>query len=192
VATVKTDELDQWHEYGVYTPGRLISLLGDIDEDMAREFIKNIRLLDFVNDKDIHVLLATEGGDVHWGMQIFDAIKECNSKVTIHAVGPCWSMGAIILQAADHRRISSSATVMIHIGTAEYPKDHVLNINQWVAEHKRVDTEGNDILYKKMKEKNPKFTKVQLNKLLVFDTIYTADKAVEMGLANEVAEHKEF
>jgi ATP-dependent protease ClpP protease subunit len=61
---IKTDELSQWHDYNVYTPARLINLEGSIDSDSASEFIKNIRLLDHVTDKDIIVLINSEGGSV--------------------------------------------------------------------------------------------------------------------------------
>lgn len=192
MANIKTDELDQWHDYGVYTPARLIDCMGSIDEEKAKEVIKNIRLLDFVSDKDITILLATEGGDVHWGMEIFDAIKECNSKVTIHAVGPCWSMGSVILQAGDFRLISPSATVMIHLGTSAYPENHVLTQKQWIEEHDRIEKETQEILYKKMKEKDLKFTKAKLQKLLTFDTIYTAEDTIKVGLADKIEDHKSF
>lgn len=189
---VKTDELDQWHEYGVYTPARLVSLDGDIDEETAVRFIKNIRLLDHVSDKDITVLLNTSGGDVHQGMAIVDAIKECQSRVVTHAVGPCWSMGAIIFQAGDYRKISSNATIMVHIGSQHYEEDHSLNIERWMDENKRIGKEADSILYKNMKKANPKLTKNQFDKILIFDTIITAHDAIKLGLANIIAEHKEY
>lgn len=192
MGNVKTDELSQFHEYNVYTPARLINLSGIIDEDKATEFIKNIRLMDYVTDKDIKVLINTPGGDIHHGLAIFDAIKECNSTVTTHAVGPCWSMGAIIFQAGDTRFISPNATLMIHIGQSEYPEDHNLNIERWIAENKRIGKIADDILYKKIKQKKPRFNKQKFNELLVFDTIYPAEKAIEMGLADVIAEHKSY
>jgi ATP-dependent protease ClpP protease subunit len=189
---VKTDSLDHWHDHDVYPPARLISLMGDIDEERAAQFVKNIRLLDFVNDKDITVLLSSEGGSVHYGMQIFDAIKECHSKVTVHAVGPCYSMSSVILQAADHRKISANATVMIHVGSEEYPEDHALNVKRWIEENKRIEKETTDILYQRIKEKKNRFQRKQLDKLLTFDTIYTAEQAIDMGLADKIEEHKGF
>ena len=192
MSKVKTDELDQWHDYSIYTPARLIELAGDIDEDSASEFIKNIRLLDHVTDQDITILLSTGGGCVTSGMQIFDAIKECNSKVIIHAVGPCWSMGSVILQAGDVRRISANATVMLHLGTSEYPENHVMIQKRWIDEHERIEAVTQKILLKKIKTKKPRFTKKQLHDMLVFDTILTADKTLEFGLADEIAQHKEF
>lgn len=189
---VKTDELTQFHDYSVYTPARIISLSGDIDEEKAVEFIKNIRILDHTSSQDITILINTGGGEVHQGMAIYDAIKECKSKVITHAVGPCWSMGAIILQAGDTRKISASATVMIHVGSEEYGQDHAMQIERWVKENKRISSLADNILYQRIKQKKPKFKKEQLKAILVFDTIYTAKQVVDMGLADEIEDHKEY
>jgi len=192
MSTIKTDELAQFHELGVYKSSRLIDLSGEIDEDNAVKFIKNIRLLDFFNDKDITVLMNTPGGDVQQGMAIVDAIKECNSKVITHAVGPCWSMGAIILQAGDYRKISANATIMVHIGDEGYDSDHPRNIDRWLKENRRLGKVADDILFQKIKEKKPRFKKEAFTKILTFDTIYPADEAIKWGLADEIAEHKGF
>jgi len=192
MAIIKTDEFGQFHEYGIYTPARIIECMGDIDEEKATEFVKNIRLLDHANDKDIIVMIATEGGDVHWGMAMFDAIKECNSKVTTHAVGPCWSMGSVILQAGDVRKISANATVMIHTGTDSYSEGHPKLNKKWMKENDRVEEVTVDILHKKIKEKKPRFSRQKLRDILVFDTIFTADECVTMGLADMIEDHKEF
>lgn len=189
MANIKTDELGQFHEYNIYTPARLINLSGEIDEEVAVEFVKNIRLADHVTDKTITVLLNTPGGNVEQGMAIYDAIKECHSTVITHAVGPCWSMGAVIFQAGDKRIISQNATLMIHVGTDEYPEDHSLNLERWIKESKRIGKVADDILYKQIKKKKPRFRRSEFNKLLMFDTIYTAKDSVDMGLADEIAEH---
>ena len=120
------EEISRFHSDGIYVPARLIDCMDDITEEKAKQVVKNIRLLDFVSDEDITVLLATEGGDVSWGMQIYDALKECVSKVVIQIVGPCWSMGSIIAQAGDHIKISQNATMMIHMGQQNYPEDYTL------------------------------------------------------------------
>ena len=125
-------------------------------------------------------------------MAIFDSIKECNSKVTTHAVGPTASMASIILQAGDHRKISANATLMIHVGSDEYVEDHVKNIDRWIKENKRIGKLADDILYSKIKKKKPRFARKTFEDLLLFDTIYTAKQAMEMGLVDEIVEHKEF
>lgn len=189
---VKTDELDQWHEYGVYTPARLIDLSGEINKEKAVEFIKNIRLLDHVTSKEIKVLINSEGGDVQQGMAIIDAIMECQSKVITHAAGPCYSMAAIILQAGDERLISANATLMIHTGDESYDTDHPRNIERWIKENKRQGREADNILFNKIKKKKPRYKRERFEELLTFDTIYTAEQAISVGLADTIVEHKSF
>ena len=188
---VKTSELNQFHDYGVYTPARLIALSGDIEEDVAVEVIKNIRLLDHVNSETIPILINSGGGEVAQGMAIYDAIRECNSKVITHVVGPTASMASIIFQAGDERIISSNATLMIHVGSDEYDEDHALNIERWIKENKRIGKIADNILFQRIREKKPRFKFEAFKDLLVFDTIYTAKQAVDMGLADQIADHKE-
>lgn len=189
---VKTDELDQFHEYGVYTPARIIMLDGEIDSESASQFIKNIRLLDHVNSQDITVLIDSNGGSVRRGMSIIDAIRECNSKVITHAVGQCYSMAAIIFQAGDERLMSANSTLMIHVGEEGYDADHPINLDRWIKESRRLGDVADNLLYERIKEKKPRFKKEKFKELLTFDTIYTAEEAMEIGLADKIAEHKEF
>lgn len=188
---IKTDELDQWHEYNIYTPARLISLDGEINSDKATEFIKNIRLLDHVSDKEIKVLINSEGGDVRAGMDIVDAIKECQSKVITHVVGVAESMAAIILQAGDERWISSSGSIMIHVGEEGYEPNHPKNLEAWIKESKRLGEMADNLLFKQIKKKKPRYQRKTFNELITFDKIYTAEKAIEMGLVDKIMEHKE-
>ena len=88
--------------------------------------------------------------------------------------------------------VSASATVMIHIGNQGYPEDHALNIERWIAESKRIGDIADNILFRKIKMKKPRFRKQKFDELLIFDTIYTANQAIEMGLADKIAEHKSF
>ena len=169
-----------------------IILSGEIKEEIAVQFIKNIRLLDYVNNNDITVLINTPGGCIHQGLAIIDAIRECKSKVITHAVGPCWSMGACILQAGDERLISANATIMIHAGQIILPEDHVVNVDRWHREYKRINKVYDEIIFKKIKEKRPRFTEKKLTDIMKFDTIYTAEQAIAMGLADKVEEHRSF
>jgi ATP-dependent protease ClpP protease subunit len=56
------------------------------------------------------------GGTWENGMVIYDAIRSCRSYVTMLVHGQAYSMGAVILQAADFRVIQPNASVMVHAG----------------------------------------------------------------------------
>lgn len=189
MSRLKTDELDQFHQFNVYTPARIINLSGEITEELAAEFIKNIKLLDHASDKEIAVLINTEGGDVHQGLAIYDAIKECRSQVITQSVGPTWSMGAVILQAGDKRVVSKNSTIMLHVGKVTLPDEHPEIVAAWAKEFDRVSEVCDKIICDKIKEKHPKFSKRKLKELTIFDRIYTAEETVEMGLADELADY---
>ena len=186
------DHLIAFHEYGVYVPNRIIDLSGEIDELEASKFIRNIRILDHTSEKDITVLINTPGGDVHHGLAIVDAIKECRSKVITHAVGPCWSMGACILVSGDERKISRNATVMIHAGEMGIDPDHPRNVDRWIKEFTRVGDIYDTLILQAIQKKKPRFQKKKLKDIMVFDTIYQADQVIGMGLADIIEEYKEF
>lgn len=89
----------------------------DINPLTATQFIKNLRLLDGINNEPIIInLCAGLGGDIDAGMIIFDAISQCKSHVTMVVHGCAASMSSIILQSADTRIMSPSAYIMIHYG----------------------------------------------------------------------------
>ncbi len=63
------------------------------------------------------VLLSTNGGDVDAGLTIYDTIKgvrEQGRQVYTVAIGHCFSMGVVVLQAGSLRLITPNTYLMIH------------------------------------------------------------------------------
>ncbi len=102
------------------------SYIANADEDpgvdyrMASTFAKNIRILDLISHDNIIIHMHSIGGNWNDGMAIFDAIKACESHVTIIAYGQAESMSSIILQAADSRIMMPNAYLMCHFGSNSY------------------------------------------------------------------------
>ncbi len=185
-----SDHADTFHQHGLYLPTRTMVIDGDEDEEgeitikSASRDIKNLHILDNLGTGTITILMDLVGGDVLSGMRIYDAIAACKNKVVIIA-DSAMSMGSIILQAGDERILSKNARVMIHAGSASY-SDHPRAIDNWRKYDKKMDVVHEDIYLEKIKQKKPRFTREQLQKMLEHDTILTAKEAVEMGLADKV------
>jgi ATP-dependent protease ClpP protease subunit len=186
------NEVDRIFQYGVDTDNRVIWLndLGEDEEEHHRteKFIKALHILDSVGpngDKPINVVMNHSGGSVYEGMAIYDAITNAKNHITVKVFGHAASMGAIILQAADDRLLSENAILMIHHGQAGY-FDHSKIVDSWHTFEKKYNKKLDDILFTKIKEKKPRFTRAQLDKLLNFDKIFTPEEAVIMGLADGV------
>jgi ATP-dependent Clp protease protease subunit len=192
------DDIDRFHDYGVYSPSRTIYVGSEdidlegqesgTDAKMAEKVIKNLHILDATSNLPIVIIMSNPGGDWYHGMAIYDAIKACRSHVTVKVFGYAMSMGSIILQAADKRVMAPNARIMIHHGYMGMPSDHTKIFEKWATESKKISNEMVQIYLSKIKEKHPDFKKKKLDQMLNFDTILTAKEAVELGLADEMIE----
>lgn len=160
-----------------------------VDGKLAEDIIKAIHVLDSEKHEDFNIILNCIGGDVTHGFAIIDKIKSCKNFVTATVFGHAHSMGAAILQAADKRIMSPSARMMIHYGEVGVSgvADQVYSN---VAENKVYNKMYEDLLFEKIKEKHPKFSRAKLKELLKTDTFLSAKQAVDLGLADSVQEGK--
>lgn len=192
---INRDDVDKLYDYDIYLPGRTIYIgstesnmeLGEsgVEAVMAERAIKALLLLDQKNEP-ITIIMNNPGGDWYHGMAIFDAIKGCQSHITMKVYGMAMSMGAVILQAADVRIMAPSSRFMIHYGTMGMESTHAKIFENWAEESKKLNKEMEQIFLAKIKEKKPKMTLHALRKMLDYDTILTARETVDLGLADKV------
>jgi len=88
-----------------------------VNHQMACEFIRNMSFLENQSDEPILIHMCTIGGEISYGLAIYDAIHECKCHVTVRAYAHARSMSSIIIQAADHRQMMPNCYFMIHEGT---------------------------------------------------------------------------
>lgn len=197
MARILRDDIDRFYDYGLNVPTRTI-YMGSMDADledgaetgvdyvMAERVIKGLHLLDASSEDPIHIIMNNPGGDEFHGLAIYDCIQACRSHVTITVFGMAMSMGSIILQAADDRIMSPNSKMMIHYGTWGGWSNHPKIIYSWAEEGKRFDKWMVNLYWEKLKVKDPKITKKQVDQICNFDKFYTAQEAVEKGLADKV------
>ena len=186
----KKDDLEMLHDNDIYVPNSFISVVGVIDEFIVEKACKNLLFLELANKKkgggEITIYMNTPGGDVYSGMGLYDTIKACdNSHVKIIANGHLMSMGTIIMQAADERLITPNCRVMMHhgqVGVWANSKDVIAAAKDTEELMKRT----NKILLTKIRERHPKYTMAQLDKLLTVDKYMWPNEFVKMGLADKV------
>jgi ATP-dependent protease ClpP protease subunit len=195
------DDIDRYFDYGVFLPERML-YVGSTSEDdegkesgvnyeMAEYFIKGITFLQSISDKAIVINLNNMGGDWYHGMAMYDAIRACRCHVTINVFGSAMSMASIILQAADTRIVAPNATIMIHDGDEELigsPRTVV----KWADYVKHISDVMYEIYLERMREKQPKIKRARIRDMCVADTIFTAQEAVDAGLADSVMHSLEF
>jgi ATP-dependent Clp endopeptidase proteolytic subunit ClpP len=160
-----------------------------VDYLMSQRVLKNLVILDGLNNDPITIMLNSPGGDVNHGLAIYDAIKACKSHVTVIVYGMAMSMGSIILQAADERIMSANSSQMIHYGTLALD-GHAKTTYKVTEELKRIDKWMEKMYLEKIQEKNPLYKIGRLQKLLDHDTFLTPIQSIELGLADKILEDR--
>lgn len=149
-----------------------------LDEVLAAQTIWNLHLLKTIEPgAGITMLINNEGGHVHHGFGIIDAMRYTGCPVTGIVLGCARSMAVWVLQACTHRVCYPNAELMIHNGTGDK--------TEWDRKRDKV---CEDILFDRIRQKNPKYPRARLQKLLEKDTYLTAPEALALGLIDEVRE----
>jgi ATP-dependent Clp protease protease subunit len=184
------ESIDRAFDYKIHLESRTIflmdSLEGGIDHVSAERFITALHLLSKQNpEAPIHVVLNSFGGCFYSGMAIYDSIKACPCHVTIEVVGSAFSMGSIVLQAADERIIHPNAFIMIHDGHEEAsltPKSF-----ESQAEQSKITRKMMYQIYAERSGKDTKFWE----KKCALDTYISAEHAKELGLVDKIVGEEE-
>lgn len=189
------DDIDKLHDYDIHVSSRTVTIFSvhtgldgsesGVDSSLAERVIKNLAILESINNEPINIILNTPGGCWYSGMAIFDAIAKCKSHVTIKGIGQVMSMGSVIMQAGDVRQLYPYARMMIHYGYSAW-EGHSKTGEKIARECSFLDRQMEKIFLEKIKEKHPNFTLKRLQKMLDHDTYLSAREAVSLGLADSI------
>ena len=180
--------LDELHEYGVLLSKRTLYTKNEVDFEFADKLIKNIHYLESLNEQPITIIMNCIGGNAADGLAVFDTIVASPCDITIKVVGDAQSMGGILLQCADVRMMSRNSTFMMHYGTSTIPENHSKNVYRIVEHDKKFDAFTEQLFLEKMRVKNPDIKLSKVKEILNFDTIMSAQEALDLGLIDLIAE----
>jgi len=83
---------------------RTIILSGQVNKELAEKVVRQLLLLESMNDNPIKVMIDSPGGDVDAGYAIFDMARFVKPQVWMIGMGLVASAGALILLAAPKER----------------------------------------------------------------------------------------
>jgi ATP-dependent Clp protease protease subunit len=148
----------------------------------AQEFVRELAALDV---ETIHVRINSPGGSVFDGMAIYNALKQHRAEIVTHVDGLAASAASVIALAGDEVRMGTGAFLMIHnawgmaIGDADEMRqmaDTLEKINGSLvgiyATRTGMDAE-------------------EVQALMDAETWFTAEEAIEAGLADAEEEGKQ-
>ncbi len=111
---------------------RVYDFVGEITEFSIKETVDDLNDWALQSDKPITLRLCSPGGTVFDGLMLFDFVQDLRRsgiQVITYALGWAASMGAVLFQAGDVRRISRNCWYMVHepssiaLGKASQMKD---------------------------------------------------------------------
>lgn len=163
---------------------RKIFLEGDISSENCTDIIKALMLMDGQADKEITLYINSPGGDCESGLALYDAIRMTRSKVRAVCVGLCASMGAVIYLAADRREILPHSCIMIHdpsFGKADFSGQKSKEIEEHLAGLNKMRKTLATIIAERTGR-----TLEEIYEVTQYDSFYTANEAVDFGLAHKI------
>ncbi len=95
---------------------RYILISEAVSSDTAERVVRDLLLMDEMNQNPISIYVNSPGGEVNSGFAIFDTIRFIRSSVYIINTGLCASIATVINMAAkkDHRFAMPNAMFLIH------------------------------------------------------------------------------
>lgn len=141
---------------------------------------KNIReALDNVN-VPITILLNSPGGDVFEGIEIYNYLKNHEQKITIEVTGLAASAASVIAMGADKVVMNTGTSMMIHEAST-VAWGNKSEIQKALNALETIDTSLIDVYVEKTNKSNE-----DVSAWLTAEEWFTADEAVDNGLADEV------
>lgn len=131
------------------------------------------------NGEDIKLSIDSRGGSVTTGSSIYTMLMNYQGKITAEVTGLCASIASVIMLAAEHIAVSPAASIVIH---------NVWSVNQGdyrdMAKQSEMLKEMSSSIAK-MYSKRMGCTLDEAQAAMDEETFYSADQAVEAGIADE-------
>jgi len=164
---------------------REIFFVDGVDKESSNELLKQLMYLERQdNTKEIKIYINSPGGEVMSGLAVYDFISLMKAPVTTVCIGTAASMGAILFLAGQKRQMLPHTRLMIHdpsFARAEFGgrKPHEIQ-----HELDKLN-ETRESLARIISEKTGK-TLEEVYEVTADDTYYSAEEAIEFGLATEI------
>ena len=166
---------------------RRIFLTKPVDASTMDSLIKQLLYLSSEEpEKEITIYINSPGGEVQSGLAAYDLLKLIEAPITTVCIGEAASMGAILFLAGDRRVVLPHSSIMIHDpapGGGNMIGMKPDEMEEKLSKLKRT----RDRLCEIIAEATGKPVK-QIMKKTCRDSFFTAEEALEYGLATEMAE----
>lgn len=166
---------------------RIIDIQGEINEQLAIDVMHQM-MYHAQEDKNcpIKVIINSPGGSVDAGMLIYDVMQTAGVPLEVYCTGMAYSMAALLFAAGPkgHRFILPHSRVMIHEPLVQYGVGGKTSSIQTLAEDMMRTKE--DMI--ELLSQHTGQPKDKLREITKTDTFFSAQEAVEFGLADQIVD----
>lgn len=186
---------------GIISPERLrnpeprITINGLVDQEMFKNVSTNLQKITETNGviEGLQVNFSSFGGEITSGFGVHDLLKvfgrEHDAAVTITGYGPIMSMGVLILQAGDIRRMPSNSRMLLHPTSTRISGD-IGRAEFHIEEARALYTMYTEIISERVRNAGKEMTPEDVSNLMQANagvgTHLTSEQALEFGLIDEI------
>lgn len=164
---------------------RKIFIEGEIQEEMAMEFIKKLMFLHTEDAKKaVDIMINSPGGEFNSGLLMYDCIKTCGMELNMYCMGKAYSMAAVLFAAGEkgHRYMLRNSELMIHEPLVQ---------NRVSGNSTSVKGLSDLLLGAKSKissilSEHTGKTIEEIDEASGYDHYFTAEEAIQFGLADQM------
>lgn len=157
----------------------------------ARDFSSALGALGEIDEIDLHI--NSPGGSILDGWQIYNELQRHPATINVVIDGQAASMASVIAMAGDIVKMPENATFWVHnpmstfsAWTTGYSEDMRKIAREALHLADDLDTTGEALLNAYVYRANGKLSADDMRALMDAETLITAERAVELGLADEI------
>lgn len=167
---------------------RRVFITGEINADSAMDFFQKMMLLNLEDDKTpIAVFINSYGGEIDHGLLMYDTIVGSKAPVHTFCSGCAYSMGAVLFTSGKERFMLPHSKLMLHeplLGSKIGGNaSSIKSISESLLETKS--------MMNRLLAFHTGKTEEEMDTLTSYDHYFTAQEAVEMGLADGIKNFRE-
>jgi ATP-dependent protease ClpP protease subunit len=186
---------------GIVSPERLrrripqITINGHVDQKMFKDVSEDLVRVEEEESalSELQINFSSFGGSVTSGFGVHDLLRvfarKHNIPLTITGYGPIMSMGALIIQSGDIRRMPQNSRMLFHpVSTGV--SGEVDRVEYRVAESRALYTMYSEIVAERVQKAGKDITADQIQEMMKANmgvgTYLTSKQALEMGFIDEI------
>lgn len=154
-----------------------LTLYGTIDQKSAEKLLYQISA---AGNNPIKLTINSQGGSVHYGVTIYEALKAHRPGVDVEIVGWALSAASLVAMVGRKIRMSPTALMMVHAPWVQPPAGNASELRQ-IASSLDAVAQSMKAAYARTKQSS-----AVIESWLTGERWFTAEDAVNVGLADEI------